>query len=60
MDRQLTVRCVCGWETTGPEADVIEATTDHGIRVHNMRATTEEILAMAVETSPEAVAADPE
>jgi predicted small metal-binding protein len=48
MEDSLRVRCVCGWETSGTEEDVIAATEDHGLRVHNMRATREEILAMAV------------
>jgi predicted small metal-binding protein len=43
----LTTRCVCGWERTGPEAEVVEATIDHGRRVHNMVATAEEVLAQA-------------
>jgi predicted small metal-binding protein len=47
-DATLTVRCVCGWEATGSEDEVVAATSDHGERVHNMRATREEILAMAV------------
>ena len=46
---QLTVRCVCRWETTGPADAVVDAATDHGLRVHNMRATREQILATAVE-----------
>ena len=44
----ITVRCVCGWETSGPEEDVVIATTEHGRRVHNMTATRDEVLAMAV------------
>jgi len=44
----MTVRCVCGWETTGPEEEVVVATIDHGRRVHNMTATRDEVLAMAV------------
>lgn len=47
-DAILTVRCVCGWETTGTEADVVPATIEHGSRLHNMEATTEQVLAMAV------------
>jgi predicted small metal-binding protein len=50
-DDALTVRCVCGWETTGTEDDVVAATLEHGERVHNMRATRAEILAMAVVTA---------
>jgi hypothetical protein len=30
--RTLRTRCACGWESTGPEADVIAATLDHGRR----------------------------
>jgi predicted small metal-binding protein len=48
MEDTLRVRCACGWETSGSEEEVIAATGDHGLRVHNMRATREEILAMAV------------
>jgi predicted small metal-binding protein len=47
----ITVRCACGWETTGPEDDVIVATTEHGRRVHNMTATPDDVLAMAIEGS---------
>jgi predicted small metal-binding protein len=49
----MTVRCVCGWETTGPEEEVVVATIDHGRRVHNMTATRDEVLAMAI-AAPEA------
>jgi predicted small metal-binding protein len=52
-DDTITVRCVCGWETTGPTEDVVAATSDHGKRIHNMTATREQILAMAVAASPE-------
>jgi predicted small metal-binding protein len=47
-DEQITVRCVCGWETTGPEDVVIEATQEHGRRMHNMAPTRDEVLAMVV------------
>jgi hypothetical protein len=46
---EITVRCVCGWESTGPTDDVVAATTEHGRRVHNMTATREQVLAMAVD-----------
>ena len=46
-DEALTVRCACGWETTGSEADVVEATIEHGRRLHNMEATRDQVLAMA-------------
>ena len=47
-DEMITVRCVCGWETTGPEEEVVVATIEHGRRLHNMTATRDEVLAMAV------------
>ncbi len=47
-DETITVRCACGWETTGAEGDVVVATTEHGRAVHNMTPTREEVLAMAV------------
>ena len=43
----LHLRCACGWEADGTEAEVIAAATEHGLRVHNMRTTRGEILAMA-------------
>ena len=61
MDDTITVRCVCGWESTGPLEDVVAATAEHGQRVHNMSATREQILAMAVAAPaapPAAVAID--
>ncbi len=50
-DESMTVRCLCGWETTGSEDDVVDATTEHGRRMHNMTPTREEILAMVVAAS---------
>ena len=47
-DEPITVRCVCGWETSGPKAAVFEATVEHGRRMHNMTPTRDEVLAMAV------------
>lgn len=61
MDDPITVRCVCGWETTGPSDNVVAATSDHGQRIHNMSATREQILAMAIPTPgapPSAVSID--
>ena len=49
----LTVRCACGWETTGLETDVVAATIEHGRRLHNMEATPEQVLAMAVRPADE-------
>ena len=47
-DVTITVRCGCGWETSGPEDVVVEATAEHGRRMHNMTPTRDEVLAMAV------------
>lgn len=54
MDQTLLVRCACGWETTGTEDEVIAATREHGVRLHNMDATREQVLAMATPASPSA------
>jgi len=43
----LHLRCACGWETSGAEAEVIREASEHGLSVHNMRASRQEILAMA-------------
>jgi predicted small metal-binding protein len=48
-DRPLRLRCVCGWEATGSEEELVVAATEHGERVHNMRPTREEVLAMIVD-----------
>ena len=59
MDGTIQVRCACGWETTGSEAQVIEATIDHGRRLHNMVPTREEVLAMVVDTTGDETSGDP-
>ena len=46
---EYTNRCECGWEVTGPLDEVVDATIEHGRRIHNMEATREEVLAMAVD-----------
>ena len=46
----LRVRCACGWETSGPEDTVVESTQEHGRRAHNMLATREQILEMAIDS----------
>jgi predicted small metal-binding protein len=43
--RQFTNRCACGWEFRGTEDEVVDATIDHGRRIHNMEATRGEVLA---------------
>jgi hypothetical protein len=45
----IRVRCACGWETSGPEDEVVASVQEHGRRVHNMAATRDEVLAMAMD-----------
>jgi predicted small metal-binding protein len=42
----FTNHCACGWEITGSEEEVVDATIDHGRRIHNMEATRAEVLAV--------------
>jgi predicted small metal-binding protein len=41
---RFTNRCACGWEITGSEDEVVDATIEHGRRIHNMEATREQVL----------------
>jgi predicted small metal-binding protein len=43
--RQYTNRCACGWEVTGSEDEVVDATIEHGRRIHNMEATRDQVVA---------------
>ena len=58
VSQTIIVRCACGWEIRGNEQVVTEATQEHGRRVHNMVASREEVLAMAVDTDLESSEAD--
>jgi hypothetical protein len=50
---EFTNRCACGWEIRGSRDVVVEATIDHGRRLHNMEATREQVLAgMAGDREP--------
>jgi predicted small metal-binding protein len=42
---QFTNRCACGWQVTGTEDEVVDATIEHGRRIHNMEATREQVVA---------------
>ena len=42
--RQFTNRCACGWEFRGPLDAVVDATIDHGRRIHNMEATRDQVI----------------
>jgi uncharacterized protein len=43
----LRVGCACGWEVVGTEEIVVPAVIDHGLRVHNMEGSREQVLANA-------------
>jgi len=43
--RQFTNRCACGWEFRGSLDAVVDATIDHGKRIHNMEATRDQVVA---------------
>jgi hypothetical protein len=43
---EYTNRCACGWQVTGPLDHVVDATIDHGRRIHNMEATRDEVIAV--------------
>ena len=53
-----TNRCACGWEVTGSLDDVVDATIDHGQRIHNMVATRDEVVAVLLGTSATGPTAD--
>ena len=38
------LRCACGWEVVGTEDEVVNATLEHAEKLHNIRATREEVL----------------
>jgi predicted small metal-binding protein len=44
---ELIVRCECGFEARGREADLVPVVQQHGRDVHNMEVTHEQVLAMA-------------
>ena len=56
-DPTYTNTCACGWEVTGPLDDVVDATIDHGRRIHNMEATREQVLAVVLGGADDAPAA---
>ncbi len=49
MSATYEVKCVCGWETRGDQAAVVEATQAHGRQIHNMDTTIEQVMAMATQ-----------
>lgn len=49
---QYTNRCACGWEVSGSEDEVVDATIDHGRRIHNMEATRDQVVLALRASSP--------
>jgi predicted small metal-binding protein len=47
-ESEMLVRCACGWEVRGTEDEVVAETQEHGRRLHNMSATREQVLDMAI------------
>jgi len=43
----LVVRCPCGWETDGPEEQVVAAAQAHGREAHGKEPTRTEIMTLA-------------
>ena len=52
-DTTYTNRCACGWEITGSMDTVVDATIDHGRRIHNMEATREQVVEVVLGASGE-------
>ena len=44
---ELIVRCDCGFEARGEEAELVPVVQKHGREAHNMEVTREQVLAMA-------------
>jgi predicted small metal-binding protein len=44
MSELKRLRCECGWEVTGTAEEVVPQVIEHGERLHNMRATREQVL----------------
>ncbi len=46
-ERELLVKCDCGFEARGTQAELIPVVQEHGRDAHNMSVTPEQVLAMA-------------
>ncbi len=46
-NKELLVRCDCGFEARGTEQKLVPAVQKHGLEAHNMKVTREQVLAMA-------------
>jgi predicted small metal-binding protein len=45
MSDLKTLRCECGWQVVGTEDEIVPAVIEHGLKLHNMQATREDVLA---------------
>jgi len=45
MNEHGSLRCACGWETTGTLDELVIAAGEHGRRIHNMEPTRDQVLA---------------
>ena len=46
-DKELVVRCECGFETRGTEDQIVPALQKHAGESHNMKVTRDQVLARA-------------
>ncbi|MFL5685465.1 MAG: hypothetical protein ACJ77D_05370 [Chloroflexota bacterium] len=46
-------RCECGWEVAGSLDEVVDATIEHGRRIHNMEASRDQVLAVLAAGQPD-------
>jgi len=53
---EYTNRCECGWEVSGPVDEVVDATIEHGRRIHNMEASRDQVLAVLGAGQPDEAA----
>ncbi len=49
---EFTNSCACGWTVTGTEDTVVDATIDHGRRIHNMEASRDQVVAALQRSQP--------
>jgi len=58
MEPVKIVTCACGQRWRGTETELIAVVRQHGLDVHNMQATDEQVLAMAVDADGLGAAGD--
>jgi len=53
MSTEMIVTCVCGLEMRGTAEQLVPLVRQHGLDVHNMNVTDEQVLAMATPVGPQ-------